>query len=77
MSRRRTPPAPPADVLGVSDIARLCDVAKNTAWRWTKRGDFPKPAARLPRGPVWKRADIEKWKKRLPLPQGRPPREDG
>jgi hypothetical protein len=48
-------------------------VAKNSAWRWTQREDFPEPEARLASGPVWKRADVKAWGKQwLPLPPGRP-----
>jgi len=29
--------------------------------RWTRRADFPKPAARLSMGPIWMRRDVEEW----------------
>lgn len=62
------------DLIGVTEIARVHGVAKNSAWRWTKRaGDFPEPALELASGRVWRRADVEAWAKRtLPLPAGRP-----
>jgi predicted DNA-binding transcriptional regulator AlpA len=66
----------PEDLVGVSEIAAMFDVAKNTAWRWSQREDFPGPEARLSSGPIWKRTDVKAWgKQRLPLPAGRPRRE--
>ncbi len=29
--------------ISITDIAKMYDVAYNTAWRWTQRADFPKP----------------------------------
>jgi predicted DNA-binding transcriptional regulator AlpA len=63
------------ELLGVTEIAQLFEVANNTAWRWSKRQSFPEPAARLSAGPVWRRADVEAWgKEYLPLRTGRPPK---
>jgi predicted DNA-binding transcriptional regulator AlpA len=29
--------------------------------RWSLRDDFPMPVARLRMGPIWMRADVERW----------------
>ena len=64
-------------LVGVTEIAGLLGVAVNTAWRWTGRGDFPKPAATLSAGRVWRQEDIDAWAATtLPLPEGRPPKAD-
>jgi predicted DNA-binding transcriptional regulator AlpA len=65
------------ELVGLTEIAKLHGVARNSAWRWSRRSDFPEPVARLATGPIWRRADIEAWaNSRLPLPPGRP-RKDG
>jgi predicted DNA-binding transcriptional regulator AlpA len=58
------------DLLGVAEIAAMFEVETNTAWRWSQRDDFPEPVARLASGPVWRRRDLERWKRPQP---GRPP----
>jgi predicted DNA-binding transcriptional regulator AlpA len=62
------------DLVGLVDIAEMCGVAKNSAWRWSKRTGFPEPVGRVSgRVPVWRRADVERWAKaNLPLVEGRP-----
>ena len=63
------------DLIGVSDIAESYGVAKNSAWRWTQRDDFPTPAVHVRIGRFWRRADVEKWgETHLPLRRGRPPK---
>lgn len=63
---------PANDLVGVSEIAAMAGVARNTAWRWSNREGFPKPAASLSQGRVWRRGDVERWiAKRRPVP-GRP-----
>jgi hypothetical protein len=64
----------PEEVVGLAELAELLAVTKRTAARYTTRADFPEPLARLRSGPVWKRADVERWgKATLPLPRtGRP-----
>jgi predicted DNA-binding transcriptional regulator AlpA len=59
------------DIVGIAEIAERLHVARNTAWRWSQRADFPEPAARLTTGPIWHTSDIERWAERLPLPRGR------
>jgi hypothetical protein len=67
------------DVLaGIAEIAELFDVTKQTALKYTRRPDFPKPLDRLAAGPVWRLSDVEKWARdHRPaegFPRGRPPR---
>ena len=63
-------------LLGLAEIAEKFGVERNTAWRWSKRSDFPEPAARLSAGPVWQLADVEAWgtEKRPNPAGGRPPK---
>jgi predicted DNA-binding transcriptional regulator AlpA len=65
---RRTP-----DLVGLGDIADAYGVRKNSAWRWSRRDDFPAPVGMISgRIPVWRRGDVDRWAaKRLPLPEGR------
>lgn len=64
------------DLVGVAEIAELLAVARNSAWRYTRRPDFPEPIARPASGPIWRRVDIEAWAaENLPLKRGRPRRE--
>jgi predicted DNA-binding transcriptional regulator AlpA len=48
-------------VLGIAEIAELLGVARNTAWRWSQREEFPPPGKHLASGPIWDRADVERW----------------
>jgi predicted DNA-binding transcriptional regulator AlpA len=60
-------------VVSLSTIAKLLGCDRGTAWRYTKRDDFPEPLATLPIGKVWETRAVEKWAARtLPLQQGRP-----
>jgi predicted DNA-binding transcriptional regulator AlpA len=61
------------DRVGLAEVAAMLGVTKNTALRYTRRGDFPGPVEQLASGRVWRRRDVETWaKKKLPLPTGRP-----
>ena len=61
------------ELVGVTEVASLFGVAPNTAWRWSKEDGFPEPVARLASGPVWRRVDVEAWRRdRVPRPTGRP-----
>jgi predicted DNA-binding transcriptional regulator AlpA len=61
------------DLVGLGEIAELYSVRRNSAWRWSRRDDFPAPVTRISgRVPVWRRSDVERWAGRhLPLPEGR------
>jgi hypothetical protein len=64
-------PVRPGDLLGFAEIVKFLNVPERTAARYVKRPDFPDPLARLAAGPVWHRADVDKWAKRhLPLRGG-------
>lgn len=65
---------PPDDLVGVTEIANMAGVARNTAWRWSNRGGFPRPAANLARGRVWRHGDVERWLEAKRPPLGRPPK---
>ena len=60
-------------VVTLSTLAELLGCDRGTAWRYTRRADFPEPFAELPIGKVWETIKVERWaKKTLPLQQGRP-----
>jgi predicted DNA-binding transcriptional regulator AlpA len=70
--------SPREALVGIAEIAEMFGVARNTAWRWSKRPAFPQPAARLASGPVWHREIIEAWASdHLPLQTGRPRKKSG
>jgi predicted DNA-binding transcriptional regulator AlpA len=66
------------ELAGLAEVAEIFGVTKRTAWNYTQRDDFPEPVDRLASGPIWRLADIERWKDehRPPLPPGRPPAGD-
>jgi predicted DNA-binding transcriptional regulator AlpA len=49
------------DLLGIAEIAAAFGVQRNSAWRWSRRDDFPDPVARLSSGPIYRRRDIKRW----------------
>jgi hypothetical protein len=61
------------ELAGLAEIAEIFGVTKRTASNYTQRDDFPEPVDRLASGPIWRRTDIERWKRehRPPLPPGR------
>lgn len=48
-------------LLGASDIAKRLDLSRQRIYQLARRADFPKPAAELERGAVWRRRDIDEW----------------
>lgn len=63
------------ELIGVTQIAEFLGKPKqNVAQHYTRRDDFPKPAAVLPTGRYWRRADIEAWRERSEIGRrrGRP-----
>jgi prophage regulatory protein len=49
------------DLVGVTEIGRMLDISKQRAHQLAAEPGFPKPAATITAGRVWKRADVEKW----------------
>jgi hypothetical protein len=49
------------DLLGLTDIARLLDVAPATPKTWRYRGLLPEPYATVAGRPVWQRQQILDW----------------
>jgi predicted DNA-binding transcriptional regulator AlpA len=68
----------PEDLVGLAEIIEMLSVSKATAFKYTRRQDFPEPLGHISAaGPVWLRRDVERWaKETLPLPQGRPRKEN-
>jgi hypothetical protein len=52
---------PPGDLLGFAEIVKYLDLPERTVARYVKRPDFPEPVVRLAAGPVWHRADVDRW----------------
>jgi hypothetical protein len=48
-----------AELLGVSEIAKIFGVHPATVSRWVQRGRLPEPLAQLASGDVWNLAQIE------------------
>lgn len=57
------------DLLGLSEIAELYGVHRNTANNWSRQRDFPLPIAQLKMGPVWSREEVVAWKRPDHLPR--------
>jgi hypothetical protein len=67
------PPVP--ELVGVRGIARVLRVSPNTAATYTRRSDFPVPAAEVDGRSAWRRKEVERWATaKLPLRAGRPPK---
>ena len=49
------------EFIGVAEIGQLLGVARNSAWRYTRRPGFPEPVSRPASGPIWRRLDVEAW----------------
>lgn len=50
------------ELIGVTEIAELIGKHKqNVAQHYTRRRDFPEPAAELPTGRYWRRGDVLRW----------------
>jgi prophage regulatory protein len=65
----------PGELVGFRELPALLGVGRTTAARYARRPDFPQPVDELASGRVWRRADVEKWKRKtLPLQTGRPPK---
>jgi uncharacterized protein YuzE len=50
------------ELIGITEIAAYLGKRKqNVAQHYTRRDDFPDPAAELPTGRYWRRGDVEAW----------------
>ena len=47
--------------MGLTEIAEALGISRQRVDQLTRREDFPKPAAVLASGRIWKTEDIEKW----------------
>ncbi len=52
-----------SNLVGIYEIAHMAGVTAAAVWNWRVRHQdtFPKPLAELKSGPVFDRADIERW----------------
>lgn len=60
-------------LVGLTDIARLHGFSRQRALELSKIPSFPKPAASLAAGRVWRLIDVERWLA-TPRKPGRPPK---
>ena len=44
----------PEDLAGLSEIVELLGVSKATAFKYTRRADFPEPVSSLPKTAAWR-----------------------
>jgi len=52
----------PLDLVGATDIARALGVSRQRVYQLAHQPGFPQPAARLARGALWNRGEIEVWR---------------
>ena len=62
------------DLATLADFGRMAGVSRQRAWELSAREDFPKPAAVLGTGRVWRRRDLERWIEGWDRTPGRPPK---
>ena len=51
----------PEHLMGQTEIAALLGVSKQRVQQLYRDGTLPEPCDKLAMGPVWYRADVEKW----------------
>lgn len=49
------------ELMGTTEIGQMLGVSKQRADQLTQVKGFPKPAAELAQGRVWRRRDVERW----------------
>lgn len=49
------------ELVGISEIAEMAGISRNTLAQRVKRGKLPEPVAVLKAGKIWLRSDIEAW----------------
>jgi predicted DNA-binding transcriptional regulator AlpA len=52
----------PLDLVGATDVARVLGVSRQRVYQLAEQRGFPQPAARLARGVLWSRGEIEAWR---------------
>jgi prophage regulatory protein len=62
------------DLVTLADFGQMAGVSRQRAWQLASREDFPKPAAVLGTGRVWRRRDLERWIEGWDRSPGRPPK---
>lgn len=63
------------EVLGATEGAKILGVSRQRFYELRDvHPDFPQPVARLSRGDLWNRADLERWAKKWDRKSGRPAR---
>lgn len=68
-ARRRTPgraakPKKPGTLAGTKDAMEILGVPRSTLNRWLERDEMPQPIDVPAGGPIWYRADLEKFAER-------------
>lgn len=53
--------APDCELVGLMEIADLCQVEHRTATVWRQRGRLPEPFRIVSGTPIWLKPDIEDW----------------
>jgi len=44
-----------------TELAKRYDIARQSVWRWSQKGDFPAPVKLSPGCSRWRLSDVEKW----------------
>jgi prophage regulatory protein len=53
------------DLVGLTEIGRMLGVTRQRAHQLASEAGFPKPAATVASGRVWKRQDVERWARKV------------
>lgn len=52
-----------ADLAGLHEVAEILGVSRQRADQLARYAGFPKPVVELKGGRIWKRSDVQRWKK--------------
>ncbi len=69
----RSGPANRGRLLGISEVADMFGVRRDTVDKWRTRDVLPEPDADLHAGPVWWETTLIRWARRTGREIGRPP----
>ncbi len=63
LNERRVPAVPPANLVGLAEVAEMTGRTKQAVCNWIGRGNqgFPAPVAHLAATKVWDREQVEVW----------------